>query len=323
MMNPRLAPKSRHWRGRRLPLASVLLSLLAALLNGASTGADAGSFAWLGSALAAEPHGFNPGDAIVIQASDGHYYYAVVDRRYREQGVDMVSFSWQAGDRHGQGYMPLSGRDGKRNDKLFSVAQGRSQKLLIANDLASTRGRPPAGPAGPNAAAALPRNPETHAKPASGPLDAAERGELLAAHDEWRSKVGVGPLAWSDSLAASAQDWAEHIRQTRSCRIDASAHSQRADIGENLAYYSPIRSSDGSTRQQSIGASRVTNDWGREKRNYDAASNSCRGICGHYTQVVWRDTEQVGCGRAVCSDQSQVWVCQYSPPGNYIGRKPY
>ncbi len=323
-MKPRSTHEPRRWRIRRLQPASVLLSLLiAASLNGASTGTEAGSFAWLGSALAAEPQGFHPGDAIVIQASDSRYYYAVIDRRYREHGVEMVGFSWQAGDRYGQGYMPLTGPKGKRNDKLFTVAQARSRQLDMANDLASTQGRPPAGPAGPNAAAALPRAPEAQTKPASGPLDAAERKELIAAHNRWRSEVGVEPLAWSDPLAASAQDWAEHIRETRSCRIDASAHSQRADIGENLAYYSPIRSSDGSTREQPINASRVTNDWGREKRSYDAASNSCSGVCGHYTQVVWRATKQVGCGRAVCSDRSQVWVCQYSPPGNYVGQKPY
>src|ERR1700741_2518569 len=42
----------------------------------------------------------------------------------------------------------------------------------------------------------------------------------------------------------------------------------------------------------------------------------------NYTQVVWAKTRAVGC--AVAADQSQeVWVCNYAPPGNYVGYRPY
>jgi pathogenesis-related protein 1 len=65
--------------------------------------------------------------------------------------------------------------------------------------------------------------------------------------------------------------------------------------------------------------------WGSEKKDYNRASNTCaRGkMCGHYTQVVWRTTTDIGCARAVCSDQSQVWVCNYAPPGNWRGQRPF
>jgi hypothetical protein len=48
--------------------------------------------------------------------------------------------------------------------------------------------------------------------------------------------------------------------------------------------------------------------------------------CGHYTQVVWRNTERVGCGYSTCQAQGfnfEVWVCNYDPPGNFIGQAPY
>ena len=311
----------------RLAIASTLLIVLLPLMAGEPVvqagGAGGRSFSWIGGAQAAEPQSLASGDAIVIQASDGNYYYAVVDRLYREHGVDMVAFSWQTGDRYGRGYMPRSGRVGKGGQKLFSVADARRRNLGIANDLASTQRQPPASGGSPGGAAAASSAPNPLATPASGPFDAAERNEMLASHNRWRREVGVGPLDWSKRLATSAQDWARHIRSTRNCRIDAGAHSQRPDIGENLAYYSPLRSSSGSVREQSVSATRVANDWGREQRDYNPASNSCSGVCGHYTQMVWAATSQVGCGRAVCADQSQVWVCQYSPPGNYVGQKPY
>ncbi|MCI5139186.1 MAG: hypothetical protein D3922_12405, partial [Candidatus Electrothrix sp. AR1] len=56
---------------------------------------------------------------------------------------------------------------------------------------------------------------------------------------------------------------------------------------------------------------------------YDYATNSCHSVCGHYTQVVWRSTKEVGCGMASCNDKAQLWVCQYNPRGNMLGQKPY
>ncbi|MDO9190699.1 MAG: CAP domain-containing protein [Sulfurimicrobium sp.] len=46
-------------------------------------------------------------------------------------------------------------------------------------------------------------------------------------------------------------------------------------------------------------------------------------MCGHYTQLVWKKTTAVGCGMAVCGSRDQIWVCQYSPAGNWAGQKPY
>jgi len=42
---------------------------------------------------------------------------------------------------------------------------------------------------------------------------------------------------------------------------------------------------------------------------------------GHYTQVIWKNTTEVGCGVAR-SNQGEIWVCNYNPPGNYQGQNP-
>jgi hypothetical protein len=39
---------------------------------------------------------------------------------------------------------------------------------------------------------------------------------------------------------------------------------------------------------------------------------------GHYTQVAWRGTSQVGCARAT-GQKTDVLVCRYNNAGNYIG----
>jgi pathogenesis-related protein 1 len=119
-------------------------------------------------------------------------------------------------------------------------------------------------------------------------------------------------------LAASAQAWADKLKSTKNCGM---AHSGGPE-GENLYWASAW--SNGPA--QSISPAQVLNAWGSEKANYSHANNNCAAgkVCGHYTQVVWKNTSSVGCGMAVCeSPKNQVWVCQYLPAGNYVGQKPY
>jgi hypothetical protein len=66
----------------------------------------------------------------------------------------------------------------------------------------------------------------------------------------------------------------------------------------------------------------VVASWADEARGYNVSANSCTGVCGHYTQIVWRKTRSVGC--AVAADPGrEVWVCEYDPPGNVVGYRPY
>lgn len=43
---------------------------------------------------------------------------------------------------------------------------------------------------------------------------------------------------------------------------------------------------------------------------------------GHYTQMVWRDTSEVGCAVAR-GRRADVLVCRYARPGNVVGRAPF
>ncbi|CAG2213593.1 unnamed protein product [Mytilus edulis] len=72
--------------------------------------------------------------------------------------------------------------------------------------------------------------------------------------------------------------------------------------------------------------------WVNEKKDYDYASNSCSGVCGHYTQVVWADSTKLGCAVGSCPSMTNLpsyfrnvkfVVCNYGPGGNFNGRKPY
>jgi pathogenesis-related protein 1 len=131
--------------------------------------------------------------------------------------------------------------------------------------------------------------------------------DLLAAHNAVRARLGIAPLAWSNRLAERSQDWADTLLARRQF-----AHRPNSTYGENLF---EIRGATASP-QQVVGA------WAGESRDYDYKSNKCRGVCGHYTQIVWRDSKEVGCGLARGGGR-QVWVCDYDPPGNWVGQRPY
>jgi uncharacterized protein YkwD len=142
---------------------------------------------------------------------------------------------------------------------------------------------------------------------AAGPGDAFAR-KILEAHNAVRRQAGVRPLVWSDKLAAYALEWARTLlAQNRF------AHRGRSPYGENLFEVS------GTTANPA----QVVDTWAAESKLYDYGSNVChRGPCGHYTQIVWRDSKEVGCAVAG-GVRRQVWVCNYCPPGNVAGRRPY
>ncbi|HVC62001.1 MAG TPA: CAP domain-containing protein [Acetobacteraceae bacterium] len=131
--------------------------------------------------------------------------------------------------------------------------------------------------------------------------------EMLEAHNAVRAQVGDPPLAWSPRLAAVAQDWANH-----SIATGIFAHRPDNRYGENLyaitgGAASPVQ---------------VVAAWAAEARGYDLRGNTCTGVCGHYTQLVWRATRSVGCGVAT-DPEREIWVCDYDPPGNVVGYRPY
>ncbi len=148
---------------------------------------------------------------------------------------------------------------------------------------------------------------------------------IIAAHNKLRAEVGVTKkLSYSKTLAASAQAWANHLKRTNHCQM---RHSELdGKYGENLFWGSAVDWTDGRKELQKVSSKRVVEDWGSEKADYDYSSNQCEhgAMCGHYTQIVWRTTNRVGCGMAVCEDTlEQVWACQYLPAGNWVGKKPY
>ena len=156
---------------------------------------------------------------------------------------------------------------------------------------------------------------------------------ILASHNTVRAKFNQVSLTWSDSLAGYAQQWVDHLAKTRNCAMihrpnyDNEVESKRflQVNGENLFWASAEVFENGTQKLQHFTAKEVVKAWAVEENYYDYQSNSCEPgqQCGHFTQMVWHESRQVGCAKAICPDKSQIWACNYYPRGNYIGEKPY
>lgn len=133
-------------------------------------------------------------------------------------------------------------------------------------------------------------------------------------HNYWREKVGVKPLVWSNALAEYAAKWAQELA-TRNCKMEhRPIDGKWARIyGENLYWSMGLVNV----------APSVVDSWGEEIEFYNEKTGKCEGgVCGHYTQIVWKNTTALGCAVAKCGNQ-EIWVCNYNPPGNYVGERPY
>jgi hypothetical protein len=156
---------------------------------------------------------------------------------------------------------------------------------------------------------------------------------MTAAHNAARAQLGLDEalpdLQWSTELAEIAQDWSDNL--TSEC--GTIEHRMPNSYGENIAMR-------GSTRlTQPFSPEEAVDGWNAEVACWDygtiSGTESCdaqcaAGLnsngCGHYTQLVWRNTRRVGCGYSTCQGGQftyEIWVCNYDPPGNYIGQTPY
>lgn len=131
-------------------------------------------------------------------------------------------------------------------------------------------------------------------------------------HNAKRHDVGSPPLQWSPVLAAVAQSWANHLANDNHCGL---SHTVNGRYGENLFGGSGVP-------YTALDASK---SWYSEisKYTYGPITAANFAPTGHYTQMVWSGTTQVGIGQANCRGGGTVIAAEYSPPGNYIGQKPY
>ena len=127
----------------------------------------------------------------------------------------------------------------------------------------------------------------------------------MKAHNAARAKHCAQPLEWSPAIAKVAQAWADQLK-AKGCVF---GHSNNNKYGENLA-----AGTIGALDPESTVAM-----WYDEIKLYKFPNGGFSMKTGHFTQLVWTDTTQVGCGHVQCNG-NDIYVCNYNPPGNWEGQ---
>jgi pathogenesis-related protein 1 len=140
--------------------------------------------------------------------------------------------------------------------------------------------------------------------------------EALDFHNKVRKDVGTKPLQWSTELAKYAQAWADNLANT-GCDMKHRPHAGewKQIHGENIfwgsgAGYTVLNASE---------------SWYSEIKDYKHGplTNDNWADAGHYTQMVWKSTTQVGIAQVTCKGGEILIVANYDPPGNYMGDSAY
>jgi len=146
-----------------------------------------------------------------------------------------------------------------------------------------------------------------------------EMQDLLDRHNMYRCMHNAPALVWDEAIAANAQSWANQGLWAHSTTASPPANVvDGASLGENLAWGSPAR-----TGLQAVNAwyAEVKDTHGGAGLATSMSDKPTSKPIGHYTQVVWKSSARIGCGKAKLNDKDgDYWVCQYGPLGNMGGQ---
>ncbi|KAF4945940.1 hypothetical protein FSARC_14309 [Fusarium sarcochroum] len=123
---------------------------------------------------------------------------------------------------------------------------------------------------------------------------------ILNSTNFYREEHNATALEWNKTLEEFATDY---LDDNEDCDFEHSG----GPYGENLAI-------------GYLNATSSVEAWGDERDKYDFDEAEFDEETGHFTQLVWKETTTVGCGRKLCGEKGWFLVCEYWPRGNVEGQ---
>ena len=150
----------------------------------------------------------------------------------------------------------------------------------------------------------------------------------LKVHNDARKEVGVQPLVWTENLEIDAKKYADYLASK-----DIFKHSgslKEINQGENLystAYFVFQENGEKFVFENTNYLKDASISWLGEKKDYTYAKIGDRknnfSEIGHYTQMIWNETTQVGIAYSKSISGKVYVVARYYPAGNIISQFPY
>lgn len=125
---------------------------------------------------------------------------------------------------------------------------------------------------------------------------------ILNSTNTYREQHNASSVSWNKTLENFAQDYLDDMKSD-SCEFEHSG----GPYGENLA-------------MGYKNSTAAVEAWGDEREEYDFGDQGFREKTGHFTQLVWKNTTDVGCARKLCNERGWYLVCEYWPRGNVQGQ---
>jgi hypothetical protein len=181
-------------------------------------------------------------------------------------------------------------------------------------------------------------------------LQTPELDAFLAAHNAARIPLALDSLTWSDNLAAAALESLKQQQETlikkaqdgwATGQIPLPSHRQDHQYGENIAAWTSssrrpanyavalwLREKPAFDLLNSLGTYRVGDEL--PPQTAAAENQPPPSTVGHYTQIIWHATHQLGAAELtfeLTHDRAKrhytAIICNYAPPGNRHGDPPY
>ncbi|XP_074630956.1 Golgi-associated plant pathogenesis-related protein 1-like [Acropora palmata] len=154
------------------------------------------------------------------------------------------------------------------------------------------------------------------------------RQDALRQHNELRSIHNARPLKLNAKLNRDASQYAQELvnKYLRSHSLKHSPGSSRPGVGESLSVgCTTARGVEGQTVQQAI------KSWYDEVCQYNFKHYGFVRKLGHFSQLVWKDTTELGFGKksgTYTDSKRRTWTCtyyvaRYKAAGNVMSRRQF
>ncbi|RWS31209.1 hypothetical protein B4U80_00298, partial [Leptotrombidium deliense] len=130
--------------------------------------------------------------------------------------------------------------------------------------------------------------------------------QCLKAHNKHRSRHNAPDLEEDDDLSEEA------LKVAKDNAEKGILEHSGGDYGENLFMFSS------SMKITDFNCTKAVDAWYNEYKLYDFDRGEYVPGAGHFTQVVWKNSQFLGCALASLRN-SLVIACEYKPAGNVIG----
>lgn len=145
-------------------------------------------------------------------------------------------------------------------------------------------------------------------RPSKPTSDKEFRQESLKWHNHYRAIHGVPALKHSEELCRYAQEWADTL-----AKRDAFSHRPNNKYGENIY----MAWSSDPTKE--VTGREAVDSWYSEIQQHQFGGEPRSLGSGHFTQVVWKGSTELGTARARTATGKLLVVANYNPAGNMIG----